>query len=451
MLQLMFYQFSYTKRQWLGVVPVFLIANILVGICTTTYFSVEAHAEIYKHGVPGPLFIGPIIFGGLTLVLLTSSLIQLLLDSMKKDYQLWSVLGASRLQLALLVGGQLSVAAFLSSIIGSLVTPVMAHNYYYFIQGIVGKSMLPSIPITFSFAPLITSIVLISVLAFFSGFRYTLKLLKKGILEDNNMANAKGIGTRKKILSLSFPVVSWLTIIIGAVAIPLMDLPGSDMYAIGVIINMGFYLLIVHIILLQLLSPWIEEKLIKALYKWSNHYSVIMARWHILGNPFYLKSITISIVSTITLTSGLSLPVIKDATMANAGNRETIASFLFYLAAPVLVSLANIVSITILTSRQEQRSLQQWQILGVSRKNIVVIQLFEGIIYSTVILLLSLICNLIVAAVFYHASRSFDILQLNYLWIFIPALIIAAMIFVLIVTTKFFNSISIKRASLCKR
>ncbi|BAQ25208.1 uncharacterized protein SRT_19470 [Streptococcus troglodytae] len=69
MLQLIWYQFNYSKKQWLGTIPVFFMSSLLTGACLTVAFSVKTNAHVFsKVGMPTPLFTFPVFFGGLTLL-----------------------------------------------------------------------------------------------------------------------------------------------------------------------------------------------------------------------------------------------------------------------------------------------------------------------------------------------------------------------------------------------
>ena len=103
------------------------------------------------------------------------------LDYFKSDYQLWEILGANRWQLSILVAGQISLMAFISSIPGALIATPISRYYYYYLQKYFGKGMMPDLNFGSQPLALLATVALISSLAFVSGYFYTSKLLKQKV------------------------------------------------------------------------------------------------------------------------------------------------------------------------------------------------------------------------------------------------------------------------------
>ena len=80
MLRLIYYQFNYSKKQWLGTLPILLVSSLIIGTSVSGIFNIMNNTEIFKHlADPTPLFEMIIFFGGMTLFLLISGLINYLI------------------------------------------------------------------------------------------------------------------------------------------------------------------------------------------------------------------------------------------------------------------------------------------------------------------------------------------------------------------------------------
>ncbi|VNK06143.1 permease [Streptococcus pneumoniae] len=105
MLRLVYYQFLHNKKQWLGVSPVIFVSSLVMGLAVNGVINVENNSQVFV-GLPDPkpIFMFPIVFGGVTLFFVLSNIINMLVEIFRDDYELLEVLGASRLQLSFLVG-----------------------------------------------------------------------------------------------------------------------------------------------------------------------------------------------------------------------------------------------------------------------------------------------------------------------------------------------------------
>lgn len=76
-----------------------------MGLAVNGVINVENNSQVFV-GLPDPkpIFMFPIVFGGVTLFFVLSNIINMLVEIFRDDYELLEVLGASRLQLSFLVG-----------------------------------------------------------------------------------------------------------------------------------------------------------------------------------------------------------------------------------------------------------------------------------------------------------------------------------------------------------
>ena len=390
MLKLIIYQFQYSKRQWLGTIPLLFVSSLIVG---TSLFGIASSIKTANINA-SQLFQMLIVFGGTTLFFLISNNIRLLIDIFKKDYQLWAILGASRTQLSLLVSGQFYLMAVIVSSIGTILSFIMADSYYKFLQNLLGRDELPDLVITANIQSILLSVFIVPTIAGIGAYFYSSRILKiSSILKPKKK---KRKVTVTGFVNISVRLFLWLL-------------------CIGFIVSAGFirnkviiatqssiilFLLIIHILIIQSLSPSIQMFLIKFLMRIfpTENYVINTDFWNLLSNPSYLKSIQTSMSMGVTLISGFILYTQNMYSFMNTANGvlEARASFIAYMSAPIILIITSSISLTILSSNKDIEDIKQLKTLGVSRSQLFKIRIGEAIIHSVLILLVSVIFNLII-------------------------------------------------------
>ena len=390
MLKLIIYQFQYSKRQWLGTIPLLFVSSLIVG---TSLFGIASSTKTANINA-SQLFQMLIIFGGTTLFFLISNNIRLLIDIFKKDYQLWAILGASRTQLSLLVSGQFYLMAVIVSSIGTILSFIMADSYYKFLQNLLGRDELPDLVITANIQSILLSVFIVPTIVGIGAYFYSSRILKiSSILKPKKK---KRKVTVTGFVNISVRLFLWLL-------------------CIGSIVSAGFirnkeiiekqssiilFLLIIHILIIQSLSPSIQMFLIKFLMRIlpTENYVINTCFWNLLSNPSYLKSIQTSMSMGVTLISGFILYTQNMYSFMNTANgvNEARASFIAYLSAPIILIITSSISLTILSSNKDIEDIKQLKTLGVSSSQLFKIRIGEAIIHSVLILLVSVIFNLII-------------------------------------------------------
>ena len=390
MLKLIIYQFQYSKRQWLGTIPLLFVSSLIVG---TSLFGIASSTKTANINA-SQLFQMLIIFGGTTLFFLISNNIRLLIDIFKKDYQLWAILGASRTQLSLLVSGQFYLMAVIVSSIGTILSFIMADSYYKFLQNLLGRDELPDLVITANIQSILLSVFIVPTIVGIGAYFYSSRILKISSILKPKKKKRKVTVTR--FVNISVRLFLWLL-------------------CIGAIVSAGFirnkeiiekqssiilFLLIIHILIIQSLSPSIQMFLIKFLMRIlpTENYVINTCFWNLLSNPSYLKSIQTSMSMGVTLISGFILYTQNMYSFMNTANgvNEARASFIAYLSAPIILIITSSISLTILSSNKDIEDIKQLKTLGVSRLQLFKIRIGEAIIHSVLILLVSVIFNLII-------------------------------------------------------
>lgn len=338
MLRLVYYQFLHNKKQWLGVSPVIFVSSLVMGLAVNGVINVENNSQVFV-GLPDPkpIFMFPIVFGGVTLFFVLSNIINMLVEIFRDDYELLEVLGASRLQLSFLVGGQIFIISSIISFIAYLCSIFVTSNYYYFLQYFFGENILPDIQFQMSAVGCIITVVLISFLAFLSGCFYTFKKIRNR--KSSKIRHVLSIV--KRILLLAGFSVIWL--------LSLQQIfQDSTILAKAQII---FNIVILDIVIIYQLSPFIQSCFIKLLsiIIFRNNFMFIVSKWNLLYRKPYIKSISAAITGAILLIS--SFQMISQNILSqfqDDSDLELKVAFIVYVGAPILIVLANIISIAFL-------------------------------------------------------------------------------------------------------
>ena len=432
MLKLIIYQFQYSKRQWLGTIPLLFVSSLIVG---TSLFGIASSIKTANINA-SQLFQMLIIFGGTTLFFLISNNIRLLIDIFKKDYQLWAILGASRTQLSLLVSGQFYLMAVIVSSIGTILSFIMADSYYKFLQNLLGRDELPDLVITANIQSILLSVFIVPTIVGIGAYFYSSRILKiSSILKPKKK---KRKVTVTGFVNISVRLFLWLL-------------------CIGSIVSAGFirnkeiiekqssiilFLLIIHILIIQSLSPSIQMFLIKFLMRIfpTENYVINTDFWNLLSNPSYLKSIQTSMSMGVTLISGFILYTQNMYSFMNTANgvHEARASFIAYLSAPIILIITSSISLTILSSNKDIEDIKQLKTLGVSRLQLFKIRIGEAIIHSVLILLVSAIFNLIILILvsFIGQFLGHSLVDISGFWQ--PSLIVISLLVIFYSITKGF-------------
>lgn len=430
------YQFIYYKWKWIGLVPVFFACSLLTGVALNGLFNIMRDSGLNATVIdPTPIFLMPIVFGGITLFFVNSDIVRVIIEELSDVYKLFSMLGANRRHLSFIISGQIFIVSILTSVAGSLFSHLLTNFCYYYLQGIVGSEMLPTINIEFNIFSFLLSVLIISSIAGFSGLYYSNKIFK----ENNKKLRRQWI--KNGMTSLIFFI--WIADICCIVFINDYNI-GND-FNIDISnqlfkANLIIYLMIIHIFLIKKLSPQLEVFFARILCIASHNYGMITGKWKVLCNLFYLKSLVFSVVIGISLLTGVQM-LFQNVfcKFQNNSESEFKVFFILYLAFPIVILITNIVSLTIITFGNEWKENQQLQVLGFSKKNMIFEKLCESLIYSGIVILISSIVNFIILLVIIYGPNHGDVdSDFMILSIFNWSLPIGVILFLLLFVTKTF-------------
>lgn len=430
MLKLIIYQFQYSKRQWLGTIPLLFISSLIVG---TSLFGITSASKTANINA-SQLFQMLIFFGGTTLFFLISNNIRLLIDIFKKDYQLWTILGASKSQLSLLVAGQFYVMAVIVSIIGTACSFVVTDGYYKFLQDLLGRDELSNLTITANIQTILFSVFIVPTIVGLGAYFYSSRTLKKDTISKHKKRKVK----LTRFANIPITLLIWL-ICIGSI-ISVGSINNKEM--ISRQSSMILFLLIIHIFIIQSLSPLLQIFLMKLLMKIFpiKNYVINTAFWDVLYKPSYLKSTQASITIGITLISGFMIFIQNMYSFIDAVNsvQEVRASFIAYMSTPIILIITNSISLTILSSNKDVEDIRQLQTLGMSKLQILQVRIAEAVIHSMLISVVSVIFNIIILVLVRFIGQQLDrsLVDIGGLWQ--PGLIVLSLFIVFYSMTKGF-------------
>ncbi|WP_228062338.1 MULTISPECIES: hypothetical protein [unclassified Streptococcus] len=400
MIKLIYYQFMQNKMQWVGILPLIFISSLIIGLSINGSINMDLNAKLFS-GLPDPkpIFSFPIVFGGITLFFVLSTLISLLVEMFRTDYILLETLGANRFHISFLVGSQISIISLTISFISYIFSIPFTQGYYYFLQYFFGENLLPDVHFSLSFIGLVVTVFLTSLIVFLSGFYYTMK--------EMGPKSTSEIKIFKKIILMILIGVSWSLILIKIFENP----------SISIRTQMLFYLTIFNIAIIYQISPYIQSlflRLISSLFI-RDKYMYIISKWNLLFNRRYVKSVSAAIISIITLITSFQLisQNILYKTQEDA-NLELIVSLIVYMGAPILIVFANIISIALLSMNKEKTDIQNIEILGASRSQLVLIKLGEATLLTIIISTISLIINLLFCFLLVIFINDMSLKSLNY-------------------------------------
>ncbi|WP_162253445.1 FtsX-like permease family protein [Paucilactobacillus oligofermentans] len=375
------------------------------------------------------------IFGGLTLFFVLGGIISSALKEMQLEYQLWAILGASPRQISRLVGVQLMILGLLSSIIGYFISLITVAPFYYLLQKNLGSDWLPTVPFKFSVLILIITSGIIAVTCFITGFIRTKKCLKQ--LDESKK-------TKQKFLNLSNLLTTVCLIGITIIIISILISSPINISAHPSIITNAeiqpLYFTLILLITLQLSSgrglfPWIIFIMTK--YLPTNKTAIGgTAQKQAIANSERITTTIIPLLIVQTLLVGLYELLFGFTSPNQIDIQNVVVSFIVYVGAPLILVIANIISLTMLNGRQQINNLVQLTQLGFTKLDLLKERLSENLIIFAVLLVASVFNSLILftilALICFKTGVSLNISLLNIITISCVGAIITGIILTII-------------------
>lgn len=401
MVRLATWQFRYTWETWLGSLIIFSAAGFIVGfslIGVTSSIRAKLNYGVYD---PVTLFSTPAIFGLITLILIISGITQLIINKFKSDYELWFILGANSRQLAVMIGFQMSLMGMIGGFLGYFCSYPVAGLFYTWVRTNPGMSGFPSMDIRMQWDSLILTIIGMGIMTGAMGF-----LNGKKLFDSKNVSHK----LVKKIKNKVSLIVHWGSIIGsygGLIYVyglfyknphDLIKLFGSTTLE-NAYMQALLALIILMIMAINTSKSLILPVLIKSLpYRYLTRLmnTFPTAYWSVLKKRNFLQSVTFPMF-IFSLIFSFFMYLAFD--LANVASRrslpEMFGTLILFLGAPFLVILANVISLTIISSSERSSSTRQLNIIGFSLQNLVSEKGVEASIYGFIVFIQGTIGNIL--------------------------------------------------------
>ena len=151
-----------------------------------------------------------------------------------------------------------------------------------------------------------------------------------------------------------------------------------------------------------------------------------------------MKSLTVSISIIAILIS--ELMIYSDVAYSNLAKKtasvEINAVLLFFVVGPLIVVIANLISITVLSSVKEKEEKSQWERIGISHKQAVTIRSVQALTYTVIMLTCTVFFNIIFFVLMHKEALLLGIKQMKYGTIIYYPIAISIVMYLFIFITK---------------
>lgn len=448
-------QYKYSISKWIGTLFVFSAAGMIIG-----FTSIGVVSTLTTHLDKGPnnpiiFFTSPVSFGVLTLILIINGITRLLVDNFKAEYTLWTTLGANPNQLSVLISGQMTITSLIGATIGYfLAYPIVVCSYSW-IRTTPGMSIFPIMQFQLSIQSFTLTVLAVGIISAVMSF-----IDARRIFQNN------AVSSRKSKNNSWF----WLINIYRCISVGGLIYLYSLFYRSPRIISQLFTenrhtslansytqvfigVTILTSVTFSLVAPSLLPRVVKLM-------SVIVpirlmetaqtAYWQVIGKKMYLSSLVVPLFIFSLLTSFFTYLAFDLANIATKRSlSEILGTLALFLGGPLLIIIANIISITIITSEQRNASLQQLQILGFTFKDLIAEKCIEALFYGGAILIAGIFNNAFLFSAVLKAAKNTGVV-IHDSWVSIsywPVLAsLTAIIFVVTIDIIHISRISTKNA-----
>ncbi|MDM7515135.1 hypothetical protein QUF07_00230 [Lentilactobacillus sp. TOM.63] len=404
MIKMIWLQFKYSWRAWLGAGVVFVIASILMGMSLTGLitFAMMNQAVLGPHN-PTPVFIFPAIFGLMTLFMALSGVVRLVVQSLSREYVQWEILGTNPRQLSMIIGGQVGIVGAISGVVGYLISVPAIQSFYAWAQGLTGKAWFPDGHLTFSWLAFLATVLSIAIISGGAGFAHSHKLFANA---RNEILKFKQSSNRPySWLRLAVVIISGVFLLLGfrssLTITPLIRTTirhGYHLEAVaqyvGPVMEIMFWGIVFFVAITPIILPWVIKGWTTLLPR-KRVATTNLAYRNTLLNRSYAASLIGPLFGGSFLLTGMTYLTM---TFPGNGNKnqfiDAILSFAFYLGAPMIIILANVLTITMIVSKQQANDLDLMSLLGFTPAGLFVERVWESVIYSGTFLICAVVGNL---------------------------------------------------------
>lgn len=405
MLRIIWLQFKHSWKAWFAALFLFIVTGFLTGTCLNGIFTIADHfSHLSRMENPSDIFYYPMIFGVITLFIVSSGVIKLVINSMSKEYTLWTILGANPNQLAILIGGQLALLGAIGAFIGFIFAVPFTVALDMWVTNLTGFVHMPIIPLEFSIPACFWTVAFIFTISGMAGYLHSHKLF---VNSQTDILNFKKRRSKfQSITHLLLILISALGLIVSYGNSLIVTSQAQHYLALGNSHEAGktytqnlMIIMLLSIILFALVAQLILPKIIKfwtRILPRQTSATVNTAYWNTMFDKNYLSSLIAPLLGGSFLLTGITY--ITSGITNGGTNQEatanSIASLVIFLGAPLLIILANVLVITVIVSKQQRINLNQLFLLGFTSTNAIVERIMEAVIYAVTFFICGVIGNL---------------------------------------------------------
>ncbi|WP_179394762.1 hypothetical protein [Lacticaseibacillus absianus] len=388
MIRLGLLQFKHAWRLWLTASFVFGVSGWLIALCTIGLTSIQA--VITRADGPSvdptPMFVSPMIFGGLTLFFVMAGVIRQVIQALRREYQLWVTLGSTPRQVALLVGTQLGVLGALAGGGGYWCAVLMIGPVYSHLQALIGRDMLPDVAFSASLTSWGLTMAIVILTCLLGGSLRTRQVLARALGAEPRVSASAGFFTAVALIGL-VAAIGYIWRDDWSLGLP--QAPALK----GV---QGLFFALFFLVFLQTAaSRWGLSWLLRGLTKVSAGCQgglISTARAQSLANAAQIVTAGVPVLIVQTLVAGLYAILFGLAGPEGVDVANAVAAFFAYAGAPALLVIANVVTMTMLKSSQQLDHLRQLHGLGFTRAQLIGARFLEDV-YASVLLWLAMLLS----------------------------------------------------------
>lgn len=379
MIRLGWLQFKQSWHIWILTSGSFILAGWLLGTCLTGIISLRVALPVLLAAGhdPLPLFLMPLVLGGLTLFMVLTGIIRAVLNEFGTEYRLWTIQGANSRQLSVLISVQLGLMGLIGSAVGWLLAIGTISLTYGWLQHWLGREWLPSVPFPPTGVVLVLTIGGIMLLSGLSGYINTRRILLQQATTHRNL-HWLVLGGRGILLVLSM-------LQLGKTVIQIHSTGGNALFVAMIL------LVVIQIILGRIGSVWLLKLLAIGLRV--HHHTILnVAYRQVYRRSEQLASVTEPLLMTHTILVTILL-MLYGFGGGPVDVQNVMASILVYVGAPMLVVIVNGGTIMLLESYHQTANLQQLVINGMTPADLMRERFWESGLYALVFLLGALLVD----------------------------------------------------------
>ncbi|WP_056945680.1 hypothetical protein, partial [Lacticaseibacillus zeae] len=261
--------------------------------------------------------------------------------------------------------------------------------FYGLLQQLFGQKWLPNAPFHFSLMRLVETCAIVAATCFVSGLAKTRGALKR-----------LGTSHRHRYIHLSFILggLAFLGLLVAGGRIMLQPAVRQSFDQMTQEAGNQFFLALVALVVLQLAAgrQLLAHFFIFLMqYLPSKRQAIIQtASYQVVTNSERLATMLVPILAVQTLGIGLYISLYGFTPAGRVDVQNALLSFIVYVGAPIIIVVANIVSVAMLRGRQQGANLNQLHQIGFTTGQLMLERLSESIICSVGFYVVAVVGNL---------------------------------------------------------